>query len=55
MRRAIVALSFLAFCFTGLACQPNPNAGATAPLLEKGSVQKVFRGAPATPAEKPPQ
>ena len=52
MRRAIALLLFLAFCFTSLACQPNPNAGATAKLPEKGSVQKLpQRGAPAPKQE----
>jgi hypothetical protein len=37
MRRIIVALFFVAFCFSALGCQEDPNAGVTAPLLPKGS------------------
>ena len=32
MRRAIVGVFLVAFCLSGLACQQNPNAGATAPV-----------------------
>jgi hypothetical protein len=49
MRRAIAALAFVVFCFSGLACQQNPNAGAAAPLPAKGSVQKSIPRGPAAP------
>ena len=39
MRRAIVGVFLVAFCLSGLACQQNPNAGATAPVPPRGSMQ----------------
>jgi hypothetical protein len=37
MRRIVFALFLVAFSFSALGCHENPNAGATAPLLPKGS------------------
>ena len=53
MRRAIAGLFLVAFCFSCLGCQQNPNAGATAPVPPKGSIQKGIARPPAGPATKP--
>jgi hypothetical protein len=50
MRRVIVGLFLVAFCFSALGCQEDPNAGAKADPPAKGSKP----GGRALPSGVPP-